>query len=52
MTPYVGGDQVQAGGKLYQCKSGAESGWCGLADAYAPGTGYAWKDAWDLVGPC
>ena len=50
---YESGDKVQAGGKLYQCKQGAEHGWCGIDEAaYAPGTGSAWASAWDLVGPC
>ena len=52
LTPYQSGAQVQDGGKLYTCKMGAASGWCGLAAAYEPGVGFGWTDAWDLVGPC
>jgi hypothetical protein len=37
---------------LYECKPYPYSGWCGVSTAYAPGSGYAWTDAWTLVGPC
>ncbi|MFN8600152.1 MAG: lytic polysaccharide monooxygenase [Candidatus Binatia bacterium] len=34
-------------GKLYECRPFPASGWCNQApDAYAPGSGYAWSDAW------
>jgi chitin-binding protein len=34
-------------GNLYQCRRYPNSGWCNQAPAYyAPGTGYAWADAW------
>ena len=50
---YSAGDQVQGGGKLYQCKPYPYTGWCGGTESfYAPGTGTNWTDAWDLVGPC
>lgn len=49
-TTYKGGDVVQNGGKLYQCKIGATVPWCsGASWAYAPGTGTAWQGAWDEV---
>lgn len=46
---YVPGATVVKGsdGKLYGCRPFPEGGWCNInADAYRPGTGYAWKDAW------
>lgn len=49
---YKAGDQVQSKGKLYACKVYPYTGWCGVSDAYAAGVGYAWMDAWDLVGGC
>lgn len=48
---YSAGARVQSGINLYECKPYPYSGWCGM-DAYAPGTGWAWADAWILVGPC
>lgn len=34
-------------GRLYECRPFPASGWCNQApDAYAPGTGRAWGDAW------
>ncbi len=49
-TTYQSGDIVSAGNKLYQCKP-AVAAWCsGEAWAYAPGTGSAWQQAWDIVG--
>ena len=52
LKTYAAGDRITSGGKVYKCKTGAESGWCGLAEAYAPTSGFAWMDAWILVGPC
>jgi hypothetical protein len=50
---YAAGAQVQNGINLYQCKPYPYTGWCGgEAAAYAPGSGFAWTDAWTLVGPC
>lgn len=46
---YVPGETVvKAGdGKLYACKPFPEGSWCNInADAYRPGTGWAWRDAW------
>ena len=37
-------------GNLYQCKAWPASGWCaGESKTYAPGTGTAWSQAWDLI---
>lgn len=37
-------------GNLYQCKAWPASGWCtGDSKTYAPGTGTAWSQAWDLI---
>jgi chitin-binding protein len=34
-------------GALYECRPFPNSGWCNQApNAYAPGTGFAWADAW------
>lgn len=46
---YKAGDIVTHGGDLYQCKPFPNSGWCSVApQAYEPGRGWAWKDAWLL----
>jgi predicted chitinase len=49
---YAGGEIVSSHGALYQCKPPPFSGWCGLGGAYEPGVGFAWQDAWTLVGAC
>src|SRR3954451_17270486 len=49
---YNGGDKVQNGGTVYQCKPFPFSGWCGLGGAYEPGVGFAWQDAWTSLGAC
>lgn len=50
-TQYNAGDIVSNLGKLYQCKPFPYSGWCSAApSAYEPGKGFAWSDAWTLVG--
>jgi hypothetical protein len=46
------GDLVQSDGKLYECKDYPYTGWCGSSASYAPTSGFARADAWDLVGPC
>ncbi len=47
---YKGGDLVQVDNLLYRCKEGVTSSWCsGAGWAYAPATGTAWRDAWELV---
>lgn len=46
---YIPGQTVVKGtdGKLYACRPFPEGAWCNInADAYRPGTGYAWRDAW------
>ncbi|MBP2833013.1 cellulase family glycosylhydrolase [Aquimarina sp. U1-2] len=50
---YSAGSEVENLGNLYECKPWPFSGWCnGIADAYAPGTGTNWEDAWILKGDC
>ena len=49
---YTSGDQIAADGNVYECKGWAYMGWCGASEAYAPPTGWAWQNAWTLVGPC
>jgi chitinase len=50
-TAYSAGQLVKNVGNEYRCVIG---GWCSspAAWAYAPGTGSAWDDAWDLVRSC
>ncbi|MGF1735561.1 glycoside hydrolase family 19 protein [Photobacterium satsumensis] len=43
---YVEGDRVTNLGENYECKEFPYSAWCGVAEAYKPGEGAAWKDAW------
>jgi len=46
---YVPGQTVVLGadGKRYACRPFPEGGWCNIDhDAYRPGHGYAWRDAW------
>lgn len=46
---YVPGQTVVKGtdDKLYACRPFPEGAWCNInADAYRPGTGWAWRDAW------
>ena len=40
---------VQNVGNEYRCTVG---GWCSQGGAYAPGTGWAWTNAWSLVRSC
>lgn len=50
-TVYKGGEQVKTSTGIYECRQFPFSGWCGQAEAaYAPGTGWAWNDAWIKVG--
>lgn len=46
---YATGAKVQNGGSEYQC---TVSGWCTVGGPYAPGTGWAWTNAWTLVRAC
>jgi chitinase len=50
-TSYSASQLVQNAGREYRCMI---PGWCSstAAWAYAPGTGSAWDDAWDLVRSC
>ncbi len=46
---YVPGQTVVLGedGQRYRCRPFPNGGWCNIAGAaYAPGTGWAWQDAW------
>ena len=46
---YVPGQTVVKGsdGKLYACRPKPEGAWCNVdAEAYRPGVGSAWRDAW------
>jgi hypothetical protein len=52
MRPYEPGERVMVEGNLYDCKPWPFSGWCGIGDAYEPGVGWAWREAWTLVGAC
>jgi chitinase len=49
---YQPGQVVVNGGQRYQVKPWPYSGWANQVGAYAPGTGWAWQDAWVLLGPC
>jgi len=40
---------VQNGGTAYSCTVG---GWCSTGGPYAPGTGWAWTNAWSSLGAC
>lgn len=46
---YVSGGVVQNGGSAYQC---TVEGWCDIGGPYAPGTGWAWTNAWTNLGAC
>jgi chitin-binding protein len=46
---YATGAKVVNAGNEYQCTVG---GWCSQGGAYAPGTGWAWTNAWTLVRSC
>ncbi|API87054.1 lytic polysaccharide monooxygenase [Francisella uliginis] len=48
-TTYSQGDIVREGNQLYVCDV---QGWCNQdPSVYAPGTGRAWDDAWNVYGP-
>lgn len=49
---YSAGERVSNGGSIYQCKDWPYTGWCGAGPAYAPGTGWAWQDAWVHLETC
>lgn len=46
---YATGAKVVNAGSEYQCTVG---GWCTVGGPYAPGTGWAWQNAWSLVRSC
>jgi chitin-binding protein len=46
---YANNAVVQNAGNEYRCTVG---GWCSQGGAYAPGTGWAWTNAWSLVRSC
>lgn len=48
-TTYATNTLVQNVGNEYRCTVG---GWCSQGGAYAPGTGWAWTNAWTLVRSC
>lgn len=48
-TAYNTGAIVQNGGAAYSCTVG---GWCTVGGPYAPGTGWAWTNAWSSLGAC
>lgn len=47
---YAAHEWVVVDGIAYRCKSGVASNWCGSPN-YEPGTGFAWRDAWEVI-PC
>lgn len=51
MDSYEGGTRVKGpNGGIYECKPFPNSGWCSIdANAYKPGVGRAWDDAWKRV---
>lgn len=48
-SAYAAGAKVKNGGSEYQC---TVAGWCSTGGPYAPGTGWAWTNAWSLVRAC
>ncbi len=48
-SSYNAGDKVQNIGNRYECTVG---GWCSIGGPYAPGTGWAWSNAWSQLGSC
>src|SRR5262245_24780877 len=52
LRPYRPGERVMVEGNLYACKPWPYNGWCGIGDAYEPGVGWAWRDAWIEAGKC
>lgn len=46
---YATGAKVVNAGSEYQC---TVAGWCTVGGPYAPGTGWAWSNAWSLVRAC
>lgn len=48
-SSYTTGALVQNAGSEYSC---TVAGWCTVGGPYAPGTGWAWANAWSLVRAC
>ena len=48
-SSYAAGALVQNAGSEYRCNV---AGWCTVGGPYAPGTGWAWSNAWSLVRAC
>jgi chitin-binding protein len=48
-SSYATGALVQSAGSEYSC---TVAGWCTVGGPYAPGTGWAWANAWSLVRAC
>jgi chitin-binding protein len=48
-STYATGALVKNAGGEYRCTVG---GWCTVGGPYAPGTGWAWTNAWALVRSC
>ncbi len=48
-STYNTGDEVLNNGNRYKCKVG---GWCTIGGPYAPGEGWAWPHAWEVLGEC
>ena len=48
-SSYANGAKVTNVGNEYQC---TVAGWCSVGGPYAPGTGWAWANAWSLVRAC
>lgn len=48
-STYANNAIVQNGGSAYSCTVG---GWCSTGGPYAPGTGWAWTNAWSSLGVC
>lgn len=48
-SSYNTGVEVVNVGNRYACLVG---GWCSIGGPYAPGTGWAWENAWQVVGSC
>jgi len=51
-TRYAAGARVTAVGRTFECKPWPYTGWCSIGGAYAPGTGFAWRDAWTELTSC
>lgn len=48
-SSYAAGALVRNAGSEYRC---TVAGWCTVGGPYAPGTGWAWANAWSLVRAC